>query len=234
MDESSDPHVTPNGETLAAYLLQGFSVERQEDRECFLLRLGKLSLRVSAYDPEEDQILFHLPASLEAPIISGWMMDDPSGSDDGELRERSFSGSRELFAFLVNYRSANPNGSRFPKGLTVVETEEPEEEDWPIEEISPEERQRWENLSTTALYVGLLAERKLNGIRISDGTLEECRRWLLAAMVETSGLQNFQISLKAARKALANPRTAVEYRRLLRSVSRHPLLRQFRRWVQET
>lgn len=234
MDESSDPRMTPNGETLAAYLLQGFSVERQEEGECFLLRLGKLSLRVSAYDPEEDQILFHLPVNLEAPVISGWTMDDPGGFDDGELRERSFSGSRELFAFLLDYRSANPNGIRFPKGLVVVETEEIAEEDWPIEEMNPEERQRWENLRTTALYMGLLAERKLNGTRISEGTLEGFRRWLLAAMVETFGLPSFQIALKAARCALASPRAAVEYRRLLGSVSGHPLLRQFRRWVQET
>ncbi len=234
MDESSDPRMTPNGETLAAYLLQGFSVERQEEGECFLLRLGKLSLRVSAYDPEEDQILFHLPATLEAPVISGWMMDDPGGSDDGELRERSFSGSRELFAFLVDYRVVNPNGTRFPKGLILVETEEAEEEEWPIKELDPEERQRWENLRTTALYVGLLAERKLNGTHISEGTLEGFRRWLLAAMVETSGLQSFQLALRAARNALASPRAAAEYRHFVRSVSSHPLLRQFRRWVQET
>jgi len=234
MDESSDPHVTPNGETFAAYLLQGFSVERQEEGECFLLRLGKFSLRVSAYDPEEDQILFHLPPSLEAPVISGWTMDDPGGSDDGELRERSFSGSRELFAFLADYRSANPNCNRFPKGLILVETEEAEEEDWPIEEINPEERQRWENLRTTALYMGLLAERKLNGTRINEVTLEGFRRWLLAAMVETFGLQSFQVALREARHTLDSPRAAAEYRRLLRSVSGHPLLRQFRRWVQET
>lgn len=233
MDESSDPRVTPNGETLAAYLLQGFSVERQEEGECFLLRLGTLSLRVSAYDPEEDQILFHLPPSLEAPVISGWTMDDPGGSDDGELRERSFSGSRELFAFLADYCLANPNGTRFPKGLIVVETEETEEEEWPIEEINPEERQQWENLRTAALFIGLLAERKLNGTRISEATLEGFRRWLLAAMVETFGLQSFQVALREARHTLAGPRAAAEYRRLLRSVSGHPLLRQFRRWVQE-
>jgi hypothetical protein len=196
--------------------------------------LGKLSLRVSAYDPEEDQILFRLPATLEAPVISGWTMDDPDGLDNGELRERSFSGSRELFAFLADYRSVNPNGTRFPKGLILVETEETEEEGWPIVELNPEERQRWENLRTTALYVGLLAERKLNGTCISEDTLEGFRRWLLAAMVETSDLQSFQLALRAARNALASPRATAEYRHLVRSVSGHPLLRQFRRWVQET